>query len=871
MDEEPRGCIDLEGDGLDVKELGVLPDGRFRFEIRLPIRDEMFGHEEEVEEEMKGQEEQPHRKVLLEARNEDIGRQWMQSITTERLSFAKNTADDLYEQVRTLKQTQGGLEAKIEKLRLVEKDRDGAIQDANEWREKWETLDTALGTLKKWMNRSSEKSSEKENTMSGDIQENCSIDGKRTSEDSSVNDTSQMSARDNSVYKSIDCDDLILENINLPGTQFASLSNVCQGLRENLRLTSIEATNALDDLTNTNTKVKDLEGRLKKAEKYICKQWEENCTLRGTLKQKKDEKKVLVKEVRSLMEEVHMFKRESENLKSKIRPKEEISHAKEKMKPSNGQETICDENVLISSQEEREMLDLESQIGLTLREHDDLMSRTSETDTAYQDIRKPSLSNSIGSSSPGSKILASVPKTVKTSNTTKKLVEVSNHKLKVSDDKSSHEERHQSKLSLSPLRPKTLSLMDTVVLSENSSDGATQISAKSLSVASEGRKKFGSFEDETQESSSLNESSSRVEQSPITFQNSMKESMLQLETDSIPPSPINISLRSKVTENCRATSQLISPLTDVMSSEIKPHSQGHIYNLTFHTSKIGIQFQKVDCQVSPPGKLSSVLSDDHLVKKDFESLSNLAHFNEKGAKEKEMPYPVLFPKDWVLVCGFNGFDNTSGQRKPSLGAHLIAFDGISVERGPWTFETVRKAIKARGRPLTLTFRDDFLTTEQRAVLTRATREVKTSTSNKIMQGHYAEDIGKATNHHTSHPIQLPKRNNSWTEITSAKSQNRRVFRRNEDENDYIISADESDADTTLSGSAWSQVSDNLRSFSEAGTSSVFSTKFAPLVAGLLNGIPPDDEDKLFSPEYFRRPADTLDSTPHHRNFKASLL
>ena len=63
-----------------------------------------------------------------------------------------------------------------------------------------------------------------------------------------------------------------------------------KGLRENLRLASIEATNALDDLTNTNTKVKDLEGRLKKAEKYICKQWEENCTLRGTLKLKKDEK-----------------------------------------------------------------------------------------------------------------------------------------------------------------------------------------------------------------------------------------------------------------------------------------------------------------------------------------------------------------------------------------------------------------------------------------------------------------------------------------------------------------------------------------------------------------------------------------------------
>jgi hypothetical protein len=54
---------------------------------------------------------------------------------------------------------------------------------------------------------------------------------------------------------------------------------------------------------------------------------------------------------------------------------------------------------------------------------------------------------------------------------------------------------------------------------------------------------------------------------------------------------------------------------------------------------------------------------------------------------------------------------------------LVAFDGISVEVGKWTFQSIRRAIKSRGRPLTLSFRNDYLTTEQRTILTKAVKDV----------------------------------------------------------------------------------------------------------------------------------------------------
>ncbi len=88
-----------------------------------------------------------------------------------------------------------------------------------------------------------------------------------------------------------------------------------------------------------------------------------------------------------------------------------------------------------------------------------------------------------------------------------------------------------------------------------------------------------------------------------------------------------------------------------------------------------------------------------------------------------MAYPVARPIDAVLVCGFHGFDVACNDERPMLGARLVAFDGISIEIGRWTFENVRKAIQARGRPISLSFRNDNLTPEQRTIVARTVANV----------------------------------------------------------------------------------------------------------------------------------------------------
>eukprot|EP00979_Chaetoceros_neogracilis_P008535 scaffold1898_cov113-Chaetoceros_neogracile.AAC.1 len=92
-----------------------------------------------------------------------------------------------------------------------------------------------------------------------------------------------------------------LDHVELPGSYFASLTNACRGIKENLRLTVIETNTALEDLQTSNDQLKAAEVRMAKAEKYICKLWEENCNGRESLKQKRNEKKILVNEVRALM------------------------------------------------------------------------------------------------------------------------------------------------------------------------------------------------------------------------------------------------------------------------------------------------------------------------------------------------------------------------------------------------------------------------------------------------------------------------------------------------------------------------------------------------------------------------------------------
>jgi hypothetical protein len=236
---------------------------------------------------------------------------------------------------------------------------------------------------------------------------------------------------------------------------------------------------------------------------------------------------------------------------------------------------------------------------------------------------------------------------------------------------------------------------------------------------------------------------------------------------------------------------------------------------------------------------------------------------------KDSTCPVILPKDIVLVCGFHGFDNTANNERPNLGARLIAFDGISIERGPWTFDTVKKAIKARQRPLTLSFRDDYLTMDQRAILTKAAADVADSNPRRKRLGtQVTPGIPRVINARCKGVFGGSKSDYMSGDLLNNDSQrndlNQNWLRRD-------VMNDDSDIDLSVSTDNNSRSSENWKSFSDAGSSSVFSTKFAPLMAGLIAGIKEEQKVGTYTPEYFRRAPDSLDSISHHREFKAGLL
>jgi len=887
-DDEPRGCIDLDGfvdssdttgmGGMKVNSLGTLPDGRFRFECVLPIQNE-------------DRDGPQSRKILLEARNEEIGKGWMQALTVERLSFSKATGELLKDQVRELEVNVKDLEDQVDEFRLVEKDRDGAIEDAKAWSERAEKLDHALNSLKQWLSRPT-NSSTCSTEPTKDSSRSDGADGVDGVDDDDCSQEEKSSNEYTNTSLSISKEDKALDEIDLPGTNFSSLVNACRGLKENLRLTSIETNTALDDLQDSNQKTKTLQEKVNKAEKYICKLWEENCSARESLKQRKNEKKILVNEVKSLMEkasaseiEIDRLKKEKKELEEKCR---ELGAANQRNAQDRGRESDHTSRLgnersgrkcQLKTPEKRLLLELEEHVNTSLFQHEHLLNDSIE-------IESPPRVNTTSNSD--LRVL-----TAKKSNKSVDLSRIQNlpHKdfearegESTSEDDTSDDsektdvEAEDRPRTYSPLLPKNLSLMDQVALEEasektteeaNGGEGvllrAILNSPSSLSLTSANLEVFEEEiwkgkKDELLNAATPKTCCSDEEDEPI------RNPLDALDADASVSGPSDHSLKSLVTDNGKATSKLTCPLTDVtQSTPTSDHSQ--IYSLTFYTQRIGLQFQKVPSNLKQSGLLTEAMTADFGEKRSEDatassrteaelrliaSLSSPSQASKAQDPIKNQSCPVLLPKHFVLVCGFQGFDEASSNRRPSLGARLVGFDGMSIERGPWTFEAVRKAIKARGRPLTLTFRDDYLTTDQRLVLTKAANDVELSSKNQPPRP-------------TSRPMNVPGTINAVT-----KSGDRMT--KSPSFSDISRDLQSQDDSTTLS--TCSRSSDNWRTFSDAGSASVNSSRFSPLMANLLSGIPSTGERKKaqspFTPEYFRRSNDSLDSASH-QEFKASLL
>jgi ATPase involved in DNA repair len=826
-DEEPRGCIDLDGfvdssvqtdmDGLKVNSLGTLPDGRFRFECVLPPTRGPDG------------EKKQSKKILLEARNEDIGKEWMQALTVERLSYSKSQCQLLQDQLGDLEKETKLLEERLKELHLVENDLEGALQDAQMWKKRAEDLNQAMYLLKRYLIYTD---------CNGDDRDKNSLNDKVTVEHDASNDASY--------FFTMSEEEVDLDSVKLPGTHFSSLLNACRGIRENLRLTSLETSSTLEDLKACNEKLKEREEKLEKAEKYVCKLWEENCAARESLRRRKSEKKILVNEIRSLQmksstddEKIAKLEELNRNLVQQLDSCTKLDAEKMDLKSSSSEKV---QTRHLATPELKLLSDLEDHINTTLVEHEYLLFDDHE--------------DSPGSfPCPTSVGTGSVTQTDEMSNTTHDSIEHTNvmnpgegniERFNENQNEKNIDTKHSNSVAdrdvkclLSPLLPKQLSLMDQLALHETHS------------LTSATLEEFDKQNDnDTQASDVTNLMIGRSDSSKN-------------------------ALKSVVTDSGTATSKIICPMTDVLqSSPTSKLGGGKVYSLTFYSARIGLQFQRVPSTCKQIGLLNDAMRADirenegesatvtsrtEAELRVIASLSDTKPEDVKNSIVKDQSCPVIFPKDNVLVCGFQGFDESSGNRRPSLGATLVGFDGISIERGPWTFEAVRKAIKARGRPLMLTFRDDFLTHEQRAILTKA-----------------IGDVERSSNPSSSSSLPLPqdrqypvpstiKTHTQKSQDNMSKAMSCSAFPQD------LQSFDDSTALTDTS-----RLSDTCRSFSDAGSSSIFSSKFSPLVTSLLPGMShsrerKDEEKGILTPEYFRRSIDSLECASHHKEFKANLL
>ena len=917
---------------LQINSLGCLPDGRFRFEIVLPTKkkdgssttkttspqmkkssqhctnacdddnnrdddddsdgNNLINNEQDEKGEGEGnekkqnhqthhQQQQQHEektRVILEARNEQVGLEWMEAIKTQRLSYSKNERKKLLKKMKKLQNDKKNLQDQIDELRLVEEDRDGAIQDAKEWKEKMGQLNDALCVLKRWMSKAPDDGNDDGNTEDG-------------SKDSLTTSYSDNSCEGNNTSLSITEDDLLLEEINLPETNFASLSNVCRGVRENLRLTSAEANATLEDLKKSNDEVKALSSRMVKAEKYLCKLWEENCSMRDELKKKKVEKKVLVKEVKALLQkskqdhdEILSLKKVNEELKQintvTSSKDDKISRDDELLvsMPSFESRRKDAPKRLLGTVEKNLLRALEDDIDSTLLQHQKLLDSSNnvvvtngesgknqsteacnEKDAHFINEEFELEKKGISEDSTPTVSNASQRKTIYKDHLPHKMFEPRDGNGSESDDSVFNND--PTRRTFSPLRPK--SLLDQITLQEKQEEEESLINLNDITT------------DESQISDT------ETQLNTLSFGNPLDK----LDDDSI-TLPSEQSLKSLVTENGEATSRLSCPLLDVKQRHNVPDTKS-IYHLTFYSSKIGLQFQKAPNNIAPSGLLTDAMTADYDVQdgqnatassRSDAELRLIASLSNKTASKKnalkDSTCPVILPKDIVLVCGFHGFDETANNQRPSLGARLIAFDGISIERGPWTFDTVRKAIKARERPLTLSFRDDFLTMDQRAILTKAAAEITNV---------YPPPPPLASQDHSQQKQGVPRIINAMQKKTYNQFNSEHILGYEETPSQSLAQDEkhclkmehfhnDNNIDASVSTENISRSSDKWQSFSDAGSSSVFSTTFAPLMANLIAGIREDhEENSTFTPEYFRRDPKSLEKIQTHREFKAGLL
>ena len=605
-DEHPIGCMDLDCDGsVTCNVIENCEDGRCRFEV-IVYGDTNKGHAQK-------------NKLILEARNKEVAEEWMNSLESERLSYAKAQVRDCLDENKVFRNTIQQLENQINDFKLIEKERDDALKEVEGIRSKLGKINEAIILLTKQLRQPPPTSSIKdmEHRTDSPTRGKCA--------------QNQLSPSRYSNYSEDDRRFELLKN-ELHDTELATLSNACNMVQDNLRVTAIEANSAIEEVQQANANTAKVTKRMGKAEKLLTKLWEDNCTLREQLRQTKQERKVLLSKVRSLTE-----------------PQSSVQ--KDLLVPSTrGVDQVQDVTPkLLSNKEQTLLRELEDHIAISMKLHKKFLDQSGTVDVDVKQVMDPVQISKNPQNEENSPTDYSNAEEENTTSSEQNNTSVSNSFKPPSDVSESAEKSNAARTDLSPLKPRN-------ILSEL--DRSTDIDY-GLPEQRDKINKSLQHEDALQ---SKEEPPLANVPNPVSILDNIDddgddgESCGQVMSSS--------SSISSVTDNWKATSRIGLNL----DCEGSISSVGQIYHISFYSNKIGIQFQKVPASSFVRGVLSDAVSDVDV---------GFSHGAQYSTIET---LHAASPIDAVLVCGVRGFDR---QRNvpPKLGARLIGFDNISIEKG----------------------------------------------------------------------------------------------------------------------------------------------------------------------------------------------
>ena len=880
-------------------------------------------------------------RVELEARSKQDAVQWIRTMERAQLSvLAQTRLQTQHTQLQSQREQITSLQQQLSQYKYMEQERDEAAQDAILYQQQLQQLDDRIGLLTRQMRPPPPAAAMARNDRSNDVDE---------ANETKVKDTTNTTAQCASNSSNINANTLQLDVDQVPGNHFAALHSMVEQLQAQVRTLTTEATTAGQTAATLNAQLQTAHHRQGQMEQHVCQIWEENCTLRKSMKQIKQEKRILVREIKLLRRDGPAAAAAAWNIPSHVTsattigttptttaiPLSSTSVSTNTRSPDESKNFT--EEFLNASDEDKLIQELEDHVLSSIRLHEEYLSSvpmmTTTTTSRDDHIEKDQVSSSFCTSSdttnddddPNEMSKLDQRTQVPTLHPNVPLFEQQHSAPIVSLFDDDDEEEDDDENNVEPNRDNRENHMmrtfgNTFAMDHDELE--TDITTPTTNAASKKATLIDDLDDE--------EDDMRDRPNPLLHldddddENEKLQHQCQNETfraQNQPTYQLSCPLTDAISTTTNDSSNAYSMPNQVSSNDIIDSDSSQVYHITFYSRKIGIQFQKVPpTPIKAKGLLTEAMTDDlttstagttngiagmsHTTTAELRRIAAIS-MSSKGNHSNSKLHSndtcdVATPVDAVLVCGFHGFDEsnrTTNCPRPKLGARLVAFDGVSIEIGRWTFAAVRKAIQSCGRPLTLSFRNDYLTKEQRTILTKAVLDVDmvSSSSHRPNKESFHDTVlTKLTTPRDSGHIHgkidlkgpVPTgMTDDMSESAGGDSDYLHSFPQSFSGNRSVNSLAQyrsfyetrSYGSSSVGGGFGDHHKHNkIRSFSEAGGSSTTTTTtssvlsaIGPLVSNLL--YRPRRPSEPFTPEYLRRAPEFVEETPQHQDFQSELL